>query len=78
MKKERKTRQCDGKTQSKKGILARREIPEKTKTEVVRKIVKLILTYDSESWSTTERQKSKLNATEIEFLRKIKGNTKRD
>ena len=59
-------------------FLGKKEIPEVTKVQVIKTVVKPILTYASESWTTTDRQKSKLRATEMRFLRKIKSKTKRD
>lgn len=62
----------------KSSVLGKCEIPERTKAEVVKKIVKPILTYASESWVTTEKQRQSINSVEMRFLRKIKGKTRRD
>lgn len=59
-------------------ILGKREIPEQTKVEVAKKVMKPVLTFGSETWTTTESQRKKLTSVEMRFLRKIKGKTRRD
>ena len=62
----------------KSSLLGKKEIHTRIKTEIVRKIMKPVLTYGSETCTTNERIKSKLTSVEIMFLRKIEGKTKTD
>lgn len=59
-------------------FLGRKEIGNKTKMAVHRTIFRPILTYGSESWVLSQRDKSKIQAIDMKFLRKIKGVTKLD
>lgn len=59
-------------------FLGKREIPKNIKVEVVKKVVIPTLIYGSESWTLTDRNMSRVNATEMRFLRKIEGKTRRD
>lgn len=54
----------------------RREIAVETKIKVYKTICRPILTYGSETWITTSRQKSKIQATEMIILRRIMGITR--
>lgn len=46
-------------------FLSRKEVPSNVKAEKVRKMVKTTLTYNCESWTLTQRQKSKITSTEV-------------
>ena len=59
-------------------IINNRELSIKTKLTVYKTIVQPILTYGSESWIISNKYKSKLQATEMKVLRRIKGVTKMD
>ena len=51
----------------------KREIPKKIKTEVVKRVVRPTITYSysSETWALSRRPKSRINAMEMRFLRKM-------
>lgn len=46
------------------------------KIEMVRKLVKPILIFGHLTWPTSERQRNRLNAIEMGFLRKIENKTR--
>jgi uncharacterized protein YukE len=62
----------------KSNFLGKKEIPKQIKTEIVKKIVKPTLTYACESWTLTQKQKSRITSTEMRFLRRIEGKTRKD
>ena len=61
-----------------KSIIGKKEVSRKTKMNVYKVIFRPILTYGSESWILNNRQKSKLQAMDMKYLRKVKGVTRRD
>lgn len=59
-------------------FIRKREIAEKTKMMVYKTVIRPVLTYGCETWTTTLREKSRLQAMEMKILRGIKGVTRRD
>ena len=56
-------------------VVLKRELSRKAKLSVLKAIIVPILAYGHESWKMTERVWSQMQASEIKFLRKIKGFT---
>ena len=56
-------------------IVLKRKLSRKTKLSVFMSIFVPILTHGLESWLMTERMRSQMQASEMRFLRKIKGFT---
>ena len=54
-------------------VLRKRELREGTKLKVVMATMMLSLLYDCEAWSLTKQQKAKVQATQINVLRRIQG-----
>ena len=56
-------------------VVMKRELSKKAKLSIFIAVFVPILTYGHESWVITERVRSKVQASEMRFLRKIKGVT---
>ena len=56
-------------------VVLKRELSRKAKLSVFKSIFVPILTYGHESWVMTERVRTQMQASEMRFLRKIKGVT---
>lgn len=61
-----------------KTFINKKEINQKTKLKIYKTIFRPILTYASESWVLDTRTKSRLEAVEMKYLRRVKGITLRD
>lgn len=61
-----------------KTFINKREVTKKTKMNVYKTIFRPILTYGSETWTLSNRMKKKLEATEMKYLRRVKGSTLMD
>ena len=59
-------------------FLGRKEVSKKTKMTIYKTVYRPILTYGSESWTLTNRIKSRLQGMEMKYLRRVKGITRRD
>ena len=59
-------------------FIGKKELTTKTKKSIFNAIYCPILIYGSESWTLDTRDKSRLQATEMKFLRRAIGKTKRD
>lgn len=61
-----------------KQFINKKEITRQTKIKIFNAIYRPILTYGCETWVLNDRQKSKIQATEMKYLRRVKGVTKLD
>ena len=59
-------------------VLRRKELSRSTKLKVMNATVMPTLMYGSETWSLSKRQQSKIQATQMNVLRKIEGVSKLD
>lgn len=59
-------------------LISKREVSKLTKMKIYESVFVPVLTYGCESWVLSERQKSKLQACEMRYLRRAEGVTKRD
>jgi len=60
------------------GVICKRELSNKAKLSVFKSIFVPTLTYGHELWVVNERTRSRIQATEMRFLRRIAGFTLRD
>jgi exonuclease III len=56
-------------------VVTKRELSTKTKLSIYKSVYRPILTYGHEHWVMTERMKSRIQAAEMRFLRRISGLT---
>ena len=56
-------------------VVMKRELSKKAKLSIFKAVFVPILTYGHESWLMTERMRSQVQASEMRFLRRIKGVT---
>ena len=56
-------------------VVTKRELSNKTKLSIYKSVYRPILTYGHEQWVMTERMKSRVQAAEMRFLRRIAGLT---
>ena len=61
-----------------KAFISKQELPVKTKMAVFDTVFCPTLLYGSETWTLDSREHSRLQATEMKYLRRVVGKTKRD
>lgn len=54
-------------------LISKKEISKETKTRVFNAVYIPILTYSSETWTLTQKQKQRIKTQEMRFLRRIEG-----
>ena len=59
-------------------LLEKKEVPQAVKIEVIKRIVRPTILYGSETWTLSDRLKSRVNAMETRFLRRSEGKMKKD
>lgn len=59
-------------------VVGKREVGRDVKLHIFKSVYLPILLYGAESWIMTDRQKSRVTAAEMKFLRRIAGKTRRD
>ena len=66
------------KTMPRKEVLERKELKKATKMRVYHAIVLPTMLYGSETWTVMKRHESRLGATEMAYLRRVEGVTRKD
>ena len=74
----RRVQQSNSFYQSVRNLVWNKEIPRKCKEVMYKMYYSPILTYAAETWTMTRREESKIQASEMRFLRSMIGKTRRD
>lgn len=59
-------------------IIGKREVNKKTKMQIYKTVYLPVLLYGAETWAMMDKHKSRVTASEMKYLRKVVGKTKRD
>ncbi|KAF6212004.1 hypothetical protein GE061_012522 [Apolygus lucorum] len=60
------------------GCIGKREVSKRTKVAVYKSVYVPTLIHSSESWTTTSRHTSRIQASEMRYLRRVEGKSRRD
>ncbi|KAI5747504.1 hypothetical protein M8J77_015356 [Diaphorina citri] len=60
------------------GFINKREVSKRTKVTVFKTVFRPTLTYSSETWTLITKHKSRLQAAEMKYLRRVEDKTRRD